>query len=55
MSGVTDVAGNAGIGSEVETWRKDSVGPTVIDVVNVTPDPRNSAVSFVDVVFSEPT
>jgi hypothetical protein len=54
MSGVTDVAGNAGVGSEVETWRKDSVGPTVIDVVNVTPDPRNSAVGSIEVVFSEP-
>jgi hypothetical protein len=32
----------------------DSIAPQLIDVVDVTPDPRSGPVSSIDVVFSEP-
>jgi Bacterial Ig-like domain/FG-GAP-like repeat/Bacterial Ig domain len=56
-SGVQDpggVAGNSTVGSRSDTWVMDTTGPTVTDVVDVSPDPRNTAVATVDVVFSEP-
>lgn len=52
-SGIHDLAGNVGSGSAVDTWVVDLTAPEVLDVVDVTPDPRNTAVSSIDVVFSE--
>ncbi|MEZ6137703.1 MAG: SdrD B-like domain-containing protein [Pirellulaceae bacterium] len=40
---------NVDFGNQVE----DSVGPEVSDVIDVTPDPRTTAVSSVDVTFNE--
>ncbi len=53
-AGIQDPVGNAGNGSASESWTVDVSSPTVVSVGPVTPDPRNSAVSFVDVVMSEP-
>ena len=39
------------------SWRNEQVAPVLVDVVDVTPDPRTGtgkAVSSIDVVFSEP-
>ncbi|MEN6449607.1 MAG: Ig-like domain-containing protein [Thermoguttaceae bacterium] len=52
-NGILDVAGNNGTGSASTTWVMDTTAPTVTDVVDVSPDPRTTAVSTVDVVFSE--
>jgi len=53
-SGLVDAAGNAGSGSASDTWLMDVTRPRVLDVIDVQPDPRNSAVDGVDVLFSEP-
>ncbi|VTS00974.1 Ig-like domain-containing protein [Tuwongella immobilis] len=53
-SGVQDLVGNAGIGSRSETWVMDATAPTVVQFGPVSPDPRNTAVSSIDVEFSEP-
>src|SRR5262249_15042238 len=37
-----------------DAWLVDTTPPIVIDVVDVSPDPRETAVSTVDVIFSEP-
>jgi len=52
--GVTDVLGNAGVGSGVDIWQTDTTAPQVTAVGPVAPDPRNSAVSVLNVSFSEP-
>ncbi len=58
-AGVEDINGKPGSGIGSETWVKvkggagDSVSPQVQDVLDVTPDPRNTAVSSVEVIFSE--
>ncbi|HZN66573.1 MAG TPA: Ig-like domain-containing protein, partial [Tepidisphaeraceae bacterium] len=51
-SGVTDAAGNPVSGDASDTWVVDTAAPTV-DVVDVTPDPRASAIDFVSVQFNE--
>jgi hypothetical protein len=53
-AGVQDSAGNAGTGSASDSWTFAGAGPVVQDIVDVTPDPRNSAVASVDVVFDVP-
>src|SRR5205814_1697448 len=53
-TGIQDAATNAGTGSAADTWVKNrSAARRVTDVVDVTPDPRNTAVSTVDVLLSE--
>ena len=51
-SGIRDLAGNPLTLDATESWTVDATPPTA-DVVDVTPDPRSSAVASVDVVFSE--
>ncbi len=56
-AGITDLAGNALSNSAVEVWTQTGVGqggsPTA-DIVDVTPDPTNTAVNTIEIVFSEP-
>jgi hypothetical protein len=49
-----DVAGSVGVGTASDAWVKDATNPTLVDVVDVTPDPRNTPVPSIDVEFSEP-
>ncbi|MFO0864400.1 MAG: Ig-like domain-containing protein [Gemmataceae bacterium] len=51
---VNDLVGNSGTGSRQTSWTRHTSQPSVVAVGPVTPDPRNSAVSSVDVVMSEP-
>lgn len=50
---VTDLAGTTGVGSASTSWTVDTTAPTIVDVVDVLPDPRASAVSSIDVLLSE--
>ena len=52
-AGVQDPAGNSGSGSPIETWTFETTGPLVTAVGPVTPDPRATAVGFIDVTFNE--
>ena len=52
-TGVADTAGNAGTGStDSNNYAVDTVRPTA-DIVDVSPDPRFTAVSSINVTFSE--
>ncbi len=53
-SGIESVSGAAGAGVSTRTWTIDLQIPTVLDVVDVTPDPRDTAVGSVEIQFSEP-
>ena len=54
-TGVQDVdSGNPGIGSRTVTWTLDRTAPRVLDVIDITTDPRNIVVQRIDVEFSEP-
>ncbi len=50
--GITDGGGNPLAGGATDTWVVDATAPTV-DIVDVTPDPRNTSVSTISIVFSE--
>ena len=52
LTGVTDLAANAGVGTVSEEWVTDTTAPTA-DITDVTPDPRNTAVDSIQIVFSE--
>ena len=52
-SNIRDLAGNPLATDATTSWVVDTTAPTV-DIVDVAPDPRNTAVSQIDVVFSEP-
>jgi hypothetical protein len=52
-SGIQDGAGNLLATDASDNWLTVLVGP-IPNIVNVSPDPRNSAVSTVRIVFSEP-
>src|SRR6185436_14584364 len=45
-SGITDGMGNALAGNASDTWVNDTTAPTA-DIVDVTPDPRNTPVGNV--------
>ena len=47
-------SGNPGIGSRTVTWTLDRTAPRVLDVIDITTDPRNIVVQRIDVEFSEP-
>ncbi|MGE3818021.1 MAG: hypothetical protein AB7I30_01165, partial [Isosphaeraceae bacterium] len=51
-SGVPDLAGNPITLNALESWSLDLTAPTV-DIVDVTPDPRNTPVGSITIVFSE--
>ncbi|MFO0897063.1 MAG: NF038122 family metalloprotease [Pirellulales bacterium] len=51
-SGITDTAGNALVANASDAWVVDTSAPTA-DIVDVTPDPRSTAVSSIQIVFSE--
>lgn len=53
-SGINDVDAYDVYGSSTRSWTVDTTLPTIVDVVNITPDPRNTAVSTIRLVFSEP-
>ncbi|MDP6636269.1 MAG: lamin tail domain-containing protein [Phycisphaerae bacterium] len=52
-SSIQDIAGNLMAVDAVGDWTTVLIGP-IPDVVNVSPDPHNSAVSTIDIAFSEP-
>ena len=52
-SGIIDAAGNLFSVSATDSWMTDTTAPTA-DIIDVTPDPRNSAVGSVSITFSEP-
>ncbi len=51
-AGVTDAAGNALVGGATDSWSQDSTSP-LPSIVAVSPDPRNSPVGSIAIVFSE--
>jgi hypothetical protein len=51
-TGITDVAGNLLTAGATETWTVDRTAPTA-SVVDVSPNPRNSSVGSLTLVFSE--
>lgn len=53
-AGIQDPYGNTGVGADSDSWLMDTTKPKVVDVVDVSPDPRHSQVDSIDVVFSEP-
>jgi hypothetical protein len=53
VAGIKDLVGNSGTGTINETWTMDSTNPSVLSVGPVTPDPRNTSVSYVLVTMSE--
>jgi len=52
--GITDVFGRPLNADVVEEWQVDTLGPLVVSVGPVRPDPRTDAVGSIDVRFSEP-
>ena len=52
MTGLTDLAGTPGVGTVSEQWVTDTTAPTAA-ITPVSPDPRNTAVSSIQIVFSE--
>ena len=54
-TGIKDIAGNSALGTVSDSWTMDLTAPSVTDLIDVTPDPRNTPVTSVDVVFSEPS
>ena len=52
--GVTDTAGQAGVGVLTTRWTLDSTGPTIVSLEEIPTDPRNIVVAKLDVTFSEP-
>ncbi len=52
-AGVSDLVGTLGVGSVTVSWTVDATPPTVVDVVDVSPDPRNTSVATIDVLLSE--
>ncbi|MGB2821306.1 MAG: Ig-like domain-containing protein, partial [Phycisphaerae bacterium] len=52
-SDIHDAAGNLMQLDASDTWVVDTQPPTA-DIIDVAPDPRNSAVDAVEIVFSEP-
>jgi hypothetical protein len=53
VSGIADLAGNSLPGDATETWTTDVTAPTA-DIVDVTPDPRNTPVDSITINFSKP-
>jgi hypothetical protein len=51
-SGIKDLTNNAFAVNATDTWTTDATAPTV-DIVDITPDPRNTAVGTVTLNFSE--
>jgi hypothetical protein len=51
--GASDTVGNAGVGQMSRSWATDMTAPTVVDVENLSTNPRNTVVMDLDVDFSE--
>ena len=51
---VQDSAGELSTGTLSEKWANGDVGPYVVQVDSVTPNPRNTPVDSIDVEFDEP-
>jgi hypothetical protein len=55
--GIRDAGGNLLAAAASDLWTKndgDVIPPTVADIVDVSPDPRATAVNQISIVFSEP-
>jgi hypothetical protein len=52
-SGIMDLAGNPFAFDGIDQWVMDLTLPVLVDIVDVTPDPRNSSVGQVSITFSE--
>jgi hypothetical protein len=53
-TGIRDLEGSAGIGSESVSWTMDLSPPTILELQQVATSPRNTVVSSLDITFSEP-
>ena len=53
-AGLTDNAGNSGVGLLSDSWVLNNVGPTVTSFSTYIQSPRNIVVPAIDVIFSEP-
>jgi Ca2+-binding RTX toxin-like protein len=53
-NGVRDTDGNSGIGGRGFNWTMDTGSPTVLDVIDLAVDTRQTPVQELDVVFSKP-
>jgi hypothetical protein len=53
-TGLTDGSGNSGIGALSETWKLDTVAPTIGALQSVDQSPRKVVVPTLDVTFSKP-
>lgn len=51
-AGIQDFAGNNGANSLSTTWAKGTIAPVIIALGPVVPDPRNTPVDTIEVVFS---
>ncbi len=52
--GILDPGGNAVTNSLVQTWAKGTVAPVIVSMESVSPNPRNTPLASLDVVFSQP-
>jgi hypothetical protein len=52
--GIEDFGGNPATNSLTTAWARSDLRPVVVSVGPVAPDPRNTVVATVDVVFSKP-
>ncbi|HMJ88165.1 MAG TPA: putative Ig domain-containing protein, partial [Candidatus Acidoferrum sp.] len=53
-AGILDFGGNAVTNSASQSWDKGTIAPVIVSLENVSPDPRNTPVSTLDVTFSQP-
>lgn len=51
-AGIEDLAGNAGLDIATTSWAKGSTAPVIVSLGPVSPNPRNTPVSEIDVEFS---
>ncbi|MFV2069209.1 MAG: hypothetical protein ACC645_19770, partial [Pirellulales bacterium] len=53
-TGVTDLVGNAGVGTDRFTWVKGAAAPAVLQLIGVPGSLTTSNVPSIDIVFTEP-
>ncbi len=52
--GVLDLAGNPATNSVAQSWAKGTVAPVIVSLDSVSPNPRNTPLATLDVIFSQP-
>ncbi|MEX2093005.1 MAG: NosD domain-containing protein [Pirellulales bacterium] len=53
-SGILDLGDNPLVGDATSFWTTDLSAPTLVDIVDVSPDPRKTPVGSIAIVFSKP-